>query len=321
MMLGVGGDDNGKLTGISLQLASKAAELAGAAGRLAPPWSGYQHSRRRRRSLAPGREDVYAAESAVYDEYLVQPHVETLAALVEQHQPQLILFGGRTRARCGGADRGAAGPGPGVQRRRGRVEGGAGAMTVPAFGGAQSVRRRSRAGTKLLGARPTPSRPIASAGRRRSQVAAASAPAEWREGLRPIRHRRAAEAGHLGKAPTATTSGCPRRRAPSWRRRRSSSPAGVAWAGRKASRRSRSWRRRWEPVSARRARRWTLAGFPMVIRLGQTGKTVSRRSTSPWHLRRGTAQGWHGHFGLVIAINKDKDAPIFGFCDWGSSAT
>ena len=84
---------NGKLTGVSLQVASKAAELAGQlGGSSAAVALGTNTAAAATELGSVGVKTVYAADGAVYDDYLVQPHVETLAALVEQHQPAVILF-------------------------------------------------------------------------------------------------------------------------------------------------------------------------------------------------------------------------------------
>ena len=84
---------NGKLTGVSLQVASKAAELAGQlGGSSAAVALGTNTAASAAELGSVGVKTVYAADGAVYDDYLVQPHVETLAALVQQHQPAVILF-------------------------------------------------------------------------------------------------------------------------------------------------------------------------------------------------------------------------------------
>ena len=75
--------DNGKLAGISLQLAIQGGGAGGAlGGSSAAVALGTNTAAAAAELGAVGVKTVYAAESAVYDDYLVQPHVETLAALI-----------------------------------------------------------------------------------------------------------------------------------------------------------------------------------------------------------------------------------------------
>src|SRR5262245_23478655 len=86
--------NNGKLAAVSLQLASKAAELAQQLGGSSAAIALGTNTEAAANSLGDcGVQTVYASEGSVYDEYLSQPHVETLAALIQQHQPSLVLFG------------------------------------------------------------------------------------------------------------------------------------------------------------------------------------------------------------------------------------
>src|SRR5215469_6404187 len=148
--------NNGKLAGISLQLASKAAELATAlGGASAAVAMGTNVQSAATELSACGATKVFAAESSVYDEYLVQPHAETLAALIQEHQPALVLFGSTNFGRDVAA-RVAARLGLGLEYNVSDVsaQGGNIRMKVPAFGGAQSVEMTFQGeGTRLLGAR------------------------------------------------------------------------------------------------------------------------------------------------------------------------
>jgi electron transfer flavoprotein alpha subunit len=98
--------NQGKLQPISLELLAKARELGDAEavalgkGAEAAAETLGKH----------GAKKVYACDDPVFDEYLAQPATDTLAALVEANQPDLILFGftydsrevaGRLSARLG----------------------------------------------------------------------------------------------------------------------------------------------------------------------------------------------------------------------------
>ncbi|MGH2514534.1 MAG: electron transfer flavoprotein subunit alpha/FixB family protein, partial [Ktedonobacterales bacterium] len=86
--------NNGRLAGVSLQLASKAAELARSFGGASAAVALGTNTAAAATDLGScGVKTVYASEGAVYDAYLAQPAVETLAALNQQHQPRLLLLG------------------------------------------------------------------------------------------------------------------------------------------------------------------------------------------------------------------------------------
>ena len=57
---------------------------------------------------------------------------------------------------------------------------------------------------------------------------------------------------------------------------------------------------------------------PYALQVGQTGKTVKPTVYIAWrHLRRHTAHGGHEGAKNIIAINKDREAPIFTIADLG----
>src|SRR5215469_9676301 len=148
--------NSGRLATISLQLASKAAELAQAFGGSAAAVALGGGAQAAATDLgACGAATVYVSEGAVYGDYLAQPYAETLAALIEQHQPKLVLFGCTNFGRDVAA-RVAARLGLGLEYNVSdvAVQGGDIRMKVPAFGGAQSVEMTFQGeGTRLLGAR------------------------------------------------------------------------------------------------------------------------------------------------------------------------
>jgi electron transfer flavoprotein alpha subunit len=129
----------GRLQPISLELLAKARELGDAEavalgkGAEAAAETLGKH----------GARKVYACEDGVFDEYLAQPATDTLAALVEANKPDLILFGftydsrevaGRLSARLGvGQVSNAADV---------NADGGGFVASVPYFGGAKVARMK-----------------------------------------------------------------------------------------------------------------------------------------------------------------------------------
>src|SRR5262249_16777351 len=86
--------NNGRLAAVSLQLASKAAELAQQLARSSAAGALGTNTEAGASELGDcGVQTVFASEGSVYDEYLAQPHVEALATLIRQHEPSLLLFG------------------------------------------------------------------------------------------------------------------------------------------------------------------------------------------------------------------------------------
>jgi electron transfer flavoprotein alpha subunit len=105
---------------------------------------------------AYGASKVYRSEDAVFDEYLVLPAVETIAGLIQQHRPSVMLFAssyyGRDTAAglCARLDLGAITDVGDFRVENGKVE-----ATIPALGGAyQSSSTLSHDDTKLLLVRP-----------------------------------------------------------------------------------------------------------------------------------------------------------------------
>jgi len=314
--------NNGKLAGISLQLASKAAELAGAFGGSAAAVVMGTNTQAAAADLgACGAEKVYTSESTVYDEYLVQPQTETLATLIGQYQPKLVLFGGTNYGRDIAA-RVAARLGLGLEYNVSdvTVDGGDILMTVPAFGGAQAVRMAFQGeGTRLLGARQNAFPTVRTGGAASIEtVAAPAAPAGGAKISGPFGTEGAAEAGHLGKAPdghdiwmpSATRAKLEEAQVIVSGGRGLGGPAGFEQIEALATALGAS-------VGASRAA--VDAGWiPYTHQVGQTGKTVKPTVYIACGIS-GAVQhkAGMGTSGLVIAINKDKDAPIFSFCDLG----
>jgi electron transfer flavoprotein alpha subunit len=314
--------NNGKLANISLQLASKAADLAqGLGGSAAAVALGTGTDAAAKELGDCGVQTVYASEGAVYDQYLIQPHAEALAGLIQQHQPRLVLFGGTNYGRDVAA-RVAARLGLGMEYNVGDVvvEGGQVVMTVPAFGGAQAVKMAFQGeGTRLLGARQN-AFPVVRRGAT-AQVQQVSAPAAPERGAKvsgPFGTEGAAEAGHLGKAPDGHDIWMPAASRAKLEEAQIIVSGGRGLGGPQAFHLIEDLAAALgASVGASRAA--VDAGWiPYAHQVGQTGKTVKPTVYIACGIS-GAVQhkAGMGTSGLVIAINKDKDAPIFGFCDLG----
>jgi electron transfer flavoprotein alpha subunit len=313
---------NGRLANVSLQLASKAAELAQPLGGQAAAVALGTNTQAAAQELgACGVATVYASEGAVYDQYLAQPHAAALAGLIEQHRPRLVLFGTTNYGRDIAA-RVAARLGLGVVYNVSEVavDGGSLAMTVPAFGGAQAVKEAFKGdGTFLLGARQNAFATQRTGGTARVEpVPAPAAPAAGARLSGPFGTEGAAEAGHLGKAPDGHDIWLPAASRAKLEEaqiivsggRGLGGPEGFAQIEALAEALGAS-------VGASRAA--VDAGWiPYAHQVGQTGKTVKPTVYIACGIS-GAVQhkAGMGTAALVIAINKDKDAPIFSFCDLG----
>lgn len=313
---------NGKLTNVSLQLASKAAELAGQLGvSSAAVALGTNTAAAAQELGAVGVKTVYAADGAVYDDYLVQPHVETLAALVEQHQPAVILFAVSNYGRDVAA-RLAARFGLGLEYNVAdvTVEGGELALTVPAFDGAQLVKASFvGGGTKLVGARANAFEVNRSGGTAEVvSVAAASAPANGAKLSAPMGAAEAGSAGHLAKGADGHEYWQPSASQPKLEEAQIVVSGGRGLGGPAA----------FAQVEALATALGASVGasrptvddgwIPYAYQVGQTGKTVKPAVYIAIGIS-GAVQHKSGMSSsrLIIAINKDKEAPIFAFSDLG----
>ncbi len=313
---------NGKLTGVSLQVASKAAELASQLGSSAAAVAMGTNTAAAAAELGScGVKTVFAADGAVYDEYLIQPHVDTLAALVEQHQPAVILFAVSNYGRDVAA-RLAARLGLGLEYNvsEASVEGGNLIVTVPAFDGAQSVKAEFvGGGTKLVGARPNAFAANRVGGTAETvNVPAAAAPANGAKLSSPMGAANTGQAGRLDKAADGHDIWMPAASHPKLEEAQAivaggrglGGPAGFAQVEALATALGAS-------VAASRPAvddGW----IPYAYQVGQTGKSVKPALYIAVGIS-GAVQHKSGMSSskLIIAINKDKEAPIFSFCDLG----
>lgn len=313
---------NGKLTNVSLQIASKAVELAGQLGASSAAVALGTNTAAAATSLgAVGVKTVYAADGAVYDDYLVQPHVETLAALVEQHQPAVILFAVSNYGRDVAA-RLAARLGLGLEYNVSDVtaEGGELALSIPAFDGAQLVKATFvGGGTKLVGARANAFEINRVGGTAEVvSVAAASAPANGAKLSAPLGVADAGGAGHLAKATDGHDYWQPSANQPKLEEAQIIVSGGRGLGGPQG----------FEQIEALATALGASVGatrpavddgwIPYAYQVGQTGKTVKPAVYIACGIS-GAVQhkSGMGSSRLIIAINKDKEAPIFAFCDLG----
>ncbi len=315
--------NNGRLAGVSLQLASKAADLARQLGGASAAVALGTNTQAAAPDLGDcGVQTVYASEGAVYDEYLTQPHVEALAGLIQAHQPSLLLFGATNYGRDVAA-RLAARLGLGMEYNVGNVaiEDGKIIMSVTAFGGAQQVKAtfKGDGATRLIGARQNafPTTRVGGTATVES-VAAPAAPAQGAKLSGPFGTEGASSAGHLGQAPdghdiwqpAVTTAKLEEAQIIVSGGRGLGGPIGFEQIEALATALGGS-------MGASRAA--VDAGWiPYERQVGQTGKTVKPTVYIACGIS-GAVQhkAGMGTAALIIAINKDKDAPIFSFCDLG----
>ena len=105
---------------------------------------------------AYGAEKVYRSADPIFDEFLTLPAVETVAGLIEQHRPALVLFASSYAGRdvaaglCARFDSGAITDVGDFELRDGSVE-----ATIPTLGGSYLARTTLvNQGPKLLLVRP-----------------------------------------------------------------------------------------------------------------------------------------------------------------------
>jgi len=314
--------NSGKLAAISLQLASKAAELAKTFGGDSAAVALGANTQAAAQELgACGVGAVYASEGPVYDDYLAQPHAETLATLIQEHQPRLVLWGTTNFGRDVAA-RVAARLGLSIEYNVSdvAVQGDNLLMTVLAFGGSQAVTMTFQGGgTHLLGARPNAFATVRTSGT--ASVQSVPAPAAPSTGARVTGTggtEGAAEAGHLGKAPDGHDIWMPAAS------RAKLEEAQIIVSGGRGLGGPQNFKLIEDLATALGAavgasRAAVDAGWiPYAHQVGQTGKTVKPTVYIACGIS-GAVQhkAGMGTAGLIIAINKDKEAPIFGFCDLG----
>ncbi|MGH7611835.1 MAG: electron transfer flavoprotein subunit alpha/FixB family protein [Candidatus Dormibacteria bacterium] len=247
-----------------------------------------------------GAATVYSSTEAAFREHVAQPAAATLAALVEQRQPGLVLFPASYDGRdiCAHL---SARLGLTVAANATSVEGSGSGFTVQSsiFGATQNV------STELL--RPSPCvllRPKSvtaeAAGTGQPQVVALEVPADAPRGARRVESVAAQAAGpDLEEAKVVVSAG-----------RGLQDPSNFQLVERLAA------LLHGAPGASRAV---VDAGWvPYALQVGQTGKTVKPDVYIACGIS-GAMQHTVGMKGArhIIAVNRDREAPIFKLCDLG----
>ncbi len=313
--------EGGKLKNISLQLASKAAQLAAALGGQSAAVALGQGAQAAAAALgATGVNAVLVSESDIYDTYLVQPATDVLAQLIQQRQPKAVLLPATVTGRDV-AGRLAARLGLGVEYNvtSADVAEGEIAMVVPAFGGQLNVNATFAGdGTRLILARQNAfAATKTGSGTTTETLPAPAAPANGAKISGPFGTEGATEEGHM-----TTVNGHPQY-VPPPSRSNVEEAAIIVSGGRGVGGP--------EGFADLDALAQALGGavgssrpvtddewLPHHHHIGQTGRTVKPEL----YIACGISGAVQHQAGMqtskyIIAINKDKDAPIFTFCDLG----
>lgn len=313
--------ENGQLKSISLQLATKAAQLAGATGGQSAAVVLGKGSGATAESLgATGVGTVYVGDASIYDDYLTQPAVATLAELITVHQPKALLVPATNSGRDIGA-RLAARLNLGMEYNvtAGEAHEGEIAMVVPAFGGQLNVSATfAGEGTRIIMARQNAFQATKGAGSARVEtVSPPAAPANAAKVSGPFGTEHAQDEGHMGEEDGHTMY------IPPVSRSNVEEAAIIVSGGRGVG-----GPEGFADIDALAKALGGVVGasrpvtddgwLPHRHHIGQTGRTVKPEV----YIACGISGAVQHQAGMqtsryIIAINKDKDAPIFTFCDLG----
>lgn len=246
-----------------------------------------------------GATTVYAGDDPVFDDHLAQPRVEALHGLVQQHQPNLILFAssydsrdvaGRLQARTASTLMSNATDVLGVDKAQTQIFGGSKVVDVE-LGGPDP---------KLVLIRPKSFEPSPSGGSAEVVEVPADVPQEARTAKVVERHEEETSGPKLEEAPVVIAGGRGLQDSKNFELLNDLAKA----IGNTA-------------VGATRA--VVDAGWvPYNMQVGQTGVTVK----PDLYIAVGISGATQHLVGMreskrIIAINKDPDAPIFKIADLG----
>jgi electron transfer flavoprotein alpha subunit len=287
----------GKITMTSLEMLARASEVGAAEAVLLGPASDEAVQTLARH----GASKIYRAEDAIYAEYLTLPAAETVAQLIREHQPAVMLFASSYTGRdivailSARLDCGAITDVGDFQLKDGTVE-----ATIPALGGSyQNTSTLLNPGTKLLVVRPKSFEPKVN----EQPLIVERVPAASDDRLRKV---------HLKERVVV------RREGPSLE------GAKIVVAGGRGLKGEEQFAILKDladvlggAVGASRAA--VDAGWvPYAMQIGQTGKTVK----PDVYLAIGISGAVQHLSGMktakyIITINKDAEAPIFQYSDFG----
>ncbi len=286
--------NNGKVDTAALEILTKARELGeveaialGSGATDAAPKLGEY-----------GAEIVYASDDAVYDDYIAQPHVHTIAELAGDNPPDVIMFAtnydsrdiaGRLSAKLDATLVGNVIDLPAANVARTAI-----------FGGSVFVDTELKGSPSIVLVRPKSFVAEASGGEATVIPVEATIPEEAKKAKRLERHEEQATGPKLEEAPVVISGGRGLQEPDNFKLLDDLAAA----IGNAA-------------VGATRA--VVDAGWvPYAYQIGQTGKTVKPSIYLAFGIS-GATQHIVGMKGSkkIIAINKDEEAPIFQLADLG----
>jgi electron transfer flavoprotein alpha subunit len=294
--------DAGEIRKVTLQALAGGRRVAGDLGLdVAAVFIGGGFDKARERLGAAGARTVYVAASDELDGYLLQPQIETLASLIEEKQPAVVLFGSDALGKdlsSGVAARVGAGVLADVVDLT--VDGGELTATMSVFGGATVTKCRVRGTPQLVCVKP-------------NAFVAEEAPGDLNEVQVPVTLSEGAKRARIVDRVQQEAGGRP-----------AVEEAAIIVSGGRGLGAPEHFAlvealadALGAAVGASRAA--VDAGwYPHQHQVGQTGKTVSPQL----YVAVGISGAIQHRAGMqtsktIVAINKDADAPLFQLADFG----